>query len=552
MGLEGESAMAGTTLSDDLPLDAEASRLLALASWIGHLQRERRGLGSSVPPGHWHDVLAALLIAEDRTSRWMQAAADNGLLLRALLLPDPTLAWRAKRGAVAGLAPAGGDGVFTRSVRGALLPEAAKLRIDGDIPIGTVHLTAALLFGSNSPHEKELYALAPPDGERLKCFAAIWLIEFGDRLAFPPGLHQRVDDWFDGVNRYDRLGMSEPMDAWCPDFTRQVAMRQGGGSFGPWLEALFALEQSAGDFLASERETLRRCLISGEVTSGKSSNGLRGGAVLVERARVLASRVSPGQRPDPRHLLGALLAADATLPPLPADPPGSGTELRALRRRLVATVPAKGDLQSAWADAILGESLARVPLMLDSGSEDRLGFRRYARALASVIADKSVAPPLSIGLFGAWGSGKSFLIERIREELLDIASRAEPGVSGFCRRVVPVDFNAWHYAETDLWASLFVCILESLRNHLSGKTEQDSVLTRGEVLAELSTRQAELGIVEAAAAADAPATGTRIAAYTSGYAELRPEITPAPPAAIVAPGLASSPEKIARPGAAAT
>src|SRR5215213_7229485 len=45
------------------------------------------------------------------------------------------------------------------------------------------------------------------------------------------------------------------------------------------------------------------------------------GAVLVERARVLAARVSPGRSPGLRHLLGGLLATDPSLPPLPAEPP---------------------------------------------------------------------------------------------------------------------------------------------------------------------------------------------------------------------------------------
>lgn len=41
--------------------------------------------------------------------------------------------------------------------------------------------------------------------------------------------------------------------------------------------------------------------------------------------------------------------------------------------------------------------------------EDQLGFEEDVLALASVIAYREVKPPLAIGLFGNWGSGKSFL-----------------------------------------------------------------------------------------------------------------------------------------------
>ena len=39
-----------------------------------------------------------------------------------------------------------------------------------------------------------------------------------------------------------------------------------------------------------------------------------------------------------------------------------------------------------------------------------LNVEHDAEALAMLIASSKVAPPLSIGLFGEWGSGKSFFI----------------------------------------------------------------------------------------------------------------------------------------------
>jgi hypothetical protein len=165
-----------------------------------------------------------------------------------------------------------------------------------------------------------------------------------------------------------------------------------------------------------------------------------------------------------------------------------------------------------WADAILGETMSRTPIILDTGNKDLLGFTRYARAFATVIADSQLQPPLSIGLFGPWGSGKSFLIDKIKEELKDIEARALADTdSRFCAGLVPVDFNAWHYAETNLWASLFVHILEELGERLnSGRDRGSPMQQRGRVLAQIGRTYAQLRDAEADAAhADAEAVRFR-------------------------------------------
>ncbi|MCB1179603.1 MAG: protein kinase, partial [Leptospiraceae bacterium] len=44
--------------------------------------------------------------------------------------------------------------------------------------------------------------------------------------------------------------------------------------------------------------------------------------------------------------------------------------------------------------------------------EDRLGITGSVEAFARLVSSKSVHPPLSIGLFGNWGAGKSFFINK--------------------------------------------------------------------------------------------------------------------------------------------
>jgi peptidoglycan hydrolase CwlO-like protein len=105
----------------------------------------------------------------------------------------------------------------------------------------------------------------------------------------------------------------------------------------------------------------------------------------------------------------------------------------------------------------------------DSASEhDYIGISAVADAFAYLIASRTSQPPLAIGLFGEWGSGKSFLMSAIKKRVDQITRAAResdrpPGELGVHKRVVQVEFNAWHYVEGNLWASLVDHIFANLR-----------------------------------------------------------------------------------------
>lgn len=100
--------------------------------------------------------------------------------------------------------------------------------------------------------------------------------------------------------------------------------------------------------------------------------------------------------------------------------------------------------------------------------KDLLGIEADVEPFAQLIAARSVDPPLSIGLFGDWGSGKTFFMRHLRKRVEEIATEAE--VSGFAqkdmafyKRIVQIEFNAWHYSESNLWASMVEHIFQNLR-----------------------------------------------------------------------------------------
>ena len=84
-------------------------------------------------------------------------------------------------------------------------------------------------------------------------------------------------------------------------------------------------------------------------------------------------------------------------------------------------------------------------------SQDHLGVGVWVSMLGTVIVDEATPMPLSVGLFGEWGTGKSYFMGLLRAE---VERLAESGRKPYLPRVVQIGFNAWHYADTNLWASL--------------------------------------------------------------------------------------------------
>ena len=109
-------------------------------------------------------------------------------------------------------------------------------------------------------------------------------------------------------------------------------------------------------------------------------------------------------------------------------------------------------------------------------ASDLVDIRAEVDAFAYLIASRGLKPPLAIGLFGDWGSGKSFFMGAVRERIdrltgdPDILARPQSEVP-YWKRVVQISFNAWHYVEGELWASLVEHIFSQLRLVSDGDDE---------------------------------------------------------------------------------
>lgn len=136
----------------------------------------------------------------------------------------------------------------------------------------------------------------------------------------------------------------------------------------------------------------------------------------------------------------------------------------------------------------IGSYTADNPFAINSGVvalDDLLDIEDEAAAFARIAAATGVSPPLAIGVFGEWGAGKTYFMKRIYDHIERLKETpSEPSTpEPFHKQIVQIRFDAWHYIETNLWASLVECIFTALDRWLmehSGhdRSEADRVFDR--------------------------------------------------------------------------
>jgi len=98
-----------------------------------------------------------------------------------------------------------------------------------------------------------------------------------------------------------------------------------------------------------------------------------------------------------------------------------------------------------------------------------------------------------VGVLGGWGSGKTFAMHLMKEEMARIRTlsvpkdeawpdAAEPDAFPYVGHVYMINFDAWTYAKSDLWASLMQTILQGLNRQLFLESKIDEILRESQSL----------------------------------------------------------------------
>ncbi|MGH3885507.1 MAG: P-loop NTPase fold protein, partial [Pseudonocardiaceae bacterium] len=131
----------------------------------------------------------------------------------------------------------------------------------------------------------------------------------------------------------------------------------------------------------------------------------------------------------------------------------------------------------------------RPPSQPAAEPPDLVGITAEVDAFAYLIASRTLTPPLAIGLFGDWGSGKSYFLRSVQRKIDDLVS-TEVAKPPFYRKIAQIEFNAWQYVEGNLWASLLEHLFRNLRR--AGEDDDDLLeARRNEYLTQITARTAE-------------------------------------------------------------
>lgn len=195
---------------------------------------------------------------------------------------------------------------------------------------------------------------------------------------------------------------------------------------------------------------------------------------LVGVAYDLLVRTGGGDFISTRHLVAALMVG------APDSLAAAGADLSGFRGEFLQAIAdfCPDDDLAAWREALARVGTATGPAARraqvragfrpdDLGGPDQLGITPDVNMLCDVLVARDVEPPLSVGLFGDWGTGKSFFMRQMESRInaLMKVARAEEAAgrtSSYCANVVQIRFNAWSYLDANLWANLALGIFERL------------------------------------------------------------------------------------------
>lgn len=79
------------------------------------------------------------------------------------------------------------------------------------------------------------------------------------------------------------------------------------------------------------------------------------------------------------------------------------------------------NIDASHQKSILAQIFGARRLNTNEDSENMLGYDLYSSALADILSEPSLSMPISVGLYAKWGSGKSFLLNKLEEEMKNFA-----------------------------------------------------------------------------------------------------------------------------------
>jgi hypothetical protein len=503
------SSLTSTLGSLQIAVDTELAKVCDIAAHVGDMSGDDVNIS-------YTSLLIGLLWSDDSTSKWLQAEQQrHGIRVDDIYAnrnhPERSRDMILERVAT-GVGYAARQDVVSVSAR-TILQEANTIAHETDLlssePIGTRHLAAAYFFRNPPGHDRQLHidwgfdtdawrrAFAQFIGQQYAPEAPKWsqlLSGYLPTEEVPTSMPGTVLGGF--TFESSAIAVLRSVESAAATTTPSVLTSE-------LLLRTIAAARSDPDCASFAEQAATRLGITNVVTLASaaspfdpqgSTHGLsRGLKNILDRSRTLTRSITGSELIGVRHIIASMLVApDSTAN---RQLIRAGVSIPLLRQKLLRDYSKRwvNDDGVQWRFQLVGLTPPTVSAFnADSADrgEDKLDVARYATAFAVVLAADAVTPPLSIGVFGDWGSGKSFFMRLMQEQTQKIASSGAVDAAGqrlFCRRVLSIKFNAWHYVDRNLWATLVQTIFQSLRAALVRDTGDSDLMDR--VIASLEVTQ---------------------------------------------------------------
>jgi hypothetical protein len=229
---------------------------------------------------------------------------------------------------------------------------------------------------------------------------------------------------------------------------------------------------------------------------------------VLRAAVTVRDRVEPGEDVHLRHVIAVALVHGSG----PFGPETRDRDVDELRAGFLDQLDhdAPSEVVARWRAFFagtatgppVGRAVASLDVdMVDDATElnDELEVARVVSPLCNVLAARGTVPPMAVGLFGRWGSGKSYVMALMRRQVDQVCAGAKAAkTSGkqtsYCTDIVQVTFNAWHYMDTDdLWATIAVELFAAIAQV---DPSVDVQKPRAEIVCELKDLERKSGSVD--------------------------------------------------------
>jgi len=136
-------------------------------------------------------------------------------------------------------------------------------------------------------------------------------------------------------------------------------------------------------------------------------------------------------------------------------------------------------LARGYRDALQGGSLRNE----SAQDKDFLNLQDEVNALADLLLMRDLEPPMTVGILGGWGGGKSYIMHLMQTHMTEVRSRSitateawnpdpkNEKLSPYVGHIYQIKFDAWTFAKSDLWASLMQTIFFELNRQITLELE---------------------------------------------------------------------------------